>query len=535
MTTKQDSPVALGTAIVAVTVYPDRARVVRNGAATLEPGTTRLEIADLPLSLDRASVRAAARGTARARLLGVDVRSAFFAETPAEQVRVLETQIETRADEILTLDTQIELLQQERAILGELASQTRAYAHGLATGTMTFEGQLAILDGLRSRNKAINKAILDTEVRRREPQRQIEKLRRELKLVRAAQPSERYAAIVEVEVLQAGELTVELTYVVSGAGWVPLYDLRLLEGDGAARLEVGYLAQVTQRTGEAWADVTLALSTARPALAGHLPELKPWYIGPPPPPPLVGMGVPAAFRVAAPAEDDGIAIREAPPVAAQVVATEVVLADVETSGAAVTYRVPATVTIPDDGAPRKVTVARYDLTPHLGYVVTPKLVEAAYRRGRVANDSPYTLLPGQANLFAGDEFIGSTPLRLTAPQGEIELYLGVDDRIKVKRELKGYHVDRQLLGGRRRRHYTYEIVLENLLTSEVQLTVRDQLPVSRHEDVRVHLDAVEPKPTEQTDLNELVWELHLVPAQKQVVRFEFTVEHPQDMVLSGLA
>jgi uncharacterized protein (TIGR02231 family) len=209
-------------------------------------------------------------------------------------------------------------------------------------------------------------------------------------------------------------------------------------------------------------------------------------------------------------------------------------ASVESGGAALTYRLPAAVTIPADGAPHKVTVARYELSPRLDYVATPKLVEAAYRRARVANDSAYTLMPGQANLFADDEFIGSTSLELTAPGGEIELYVGVDDRLKVKRELKRYQVDKMFMGNKRRLHYAYEVTLENLLAFEVPVTLHDQIPVSRHEEIRVRLDAAEPKPTEQTELNELKWELRLAPAQRAVVRFEFTVEHPQDMVLSGL-
>src|SRR5512138_2203778 len=121
------------------------------------------------------------------------------------------------------------------------------------------------------------------------------------------------------------------------------------------------------------------------------------------------------------------------------------LAEVDSSGAAVTYRVPVRSAVPSDGQPHKVSVAIYKLKPRLDYVTAPLLVEAAYRRARVANDSPYTLLPGPANLFAGDEFIGATALELTAPNGEIELYLGVDDRVKVARELKRREVDKTLL------------------------------------------------------------------------------------------
>jgi uncharacterized protein (TIGR02231 family) len=213
---------------------------------------------------------------------------------------------------------------------------------------------------------------------------------------------------------------------------------------------------------------------------------------------------------------------------------EIVVAAVETSGTAVTYQVPGTTTIPADGAPHKVTVARFELTPELDYVTAPKLVEATYRRAKVANESAYTLLSGPANLFDGDEFIGTTELELTAPNGELELYLGTDDRVRVERELKRREVDKKLLGDRRRLRYGYEITLENLLPTETKITLQDQIPVPRHEDIKVKLEFTEPKPTEQTELNLLEWILTLDPGAKQVVRFDFTVEHPREMRVVGL-
>jgi len=334
--------------------------------------------------------------------------------------------------------------------------------------------------------------------------------------------------------LQAGELVVELSYGVTGAGWKPLYDVRLVETDGRAEVELGYLAQVTQGTGEAWEDVALTLSTARPALAGRLPELDPWYIGPLPPPPPHPIArqakeAPALMRASRAfeaADLPGAMLEEAP--------AETVTASVDASGAAVTYLVPGQVSVPADGAPHKVTVARFTLSPKLDYLAAPKLVEATYRRARLSNNSPYTLLPGPANLFSGDEFIGTTALELVAPQGEIELYLGVDDRIKVKRELKRREVDKRLIGGKRRIQYGYEIRPENLLPVPAQVTLRDQVPVSRHEDIKVRLENSDPSPKEQTELNGLEWVFTLSPGEKRAVRFDFGVEHPQGMEVVGL-
>ncbi len=529
----------LQTTVTAVTVYPDRARVTRSGVATLQPGVQRLEMRELPLALDPSSVRAAARGTARVRLLGVDVRREFFVETPAERVRELEKRIEGLQDQIAALDAQAGLLNEERKALLGLSGAAEAFAKGLAYGRTTAADQMALQATLRQRLGEIDAALQGLAVQRRELERQKQKLEAELTQLRGATGRERYVASVEVEVLQAGELTVELIGVVTHAGWTPLYDLRLLEGEQTT-LEVGYLAQVTQRTGEDWSDVALTLSTARPALAQTIPELKPWTIAPPPPPmPMAAAprGVTRAKMAAAPAPamlEMAADFAGAAPEAAPVEEAEEVMATVETSGAAVTYTVPGAVSVPADGAPHKVTVARYALSPELDYVSAPKLVEAAYRRAKVANDSSYTLLPGPANLFAGDEFIGATRLELTAPGGKLELYLGVDDRVKVKRELKRREVDKKLIGDRRRITYGYEIALENFLAGPVTLTLYDQVPVAGHESIKVRLESVDPRPVEQTEMGLLKWELTLAAGQKHTVRFDFSVEHPRDMTVVGL-
>ncbi|MCP4544296.1 MAG: mucoidy inhibitor MuiA family protein [Chloroflexi bacterium] len=531
----------LQTGITAVAVYADRARITRSGIMTLEPGNHRLEVSELPLKLDVASVRASARGTARARLFGVDVRRDFYVETPAERVRELEKQIESLEDERRGLDSQTELFQKEHATLGDLTGQTEIYARGLAYGKIDVEAQMALLDGLRARTEELDAALLGFAICRRDLERRLKKLKNELGQLRGARGRERYTAVVEVEVTQAGDLTIELTYVVSGAGWHPLYDIRLIKAADrpTETLEVGYLAQVTQRTGENWSDVALTLSTARPALAETLPELDPWYVRPVVAPKpqqrarrMAKMAAPApALTIADTGASFGLAESEAEKTDAP---AEIVLATVETSGTAVTYQVPGTTIIPADGAPHKVAVASFELDPELDYVTAPKLVEATYRRAKVANESAYTLLPGPANLFDGDEFIGTTELELTAPNGELELYLGTDDRVRVERELKRREVDKKLLGDRRRLRYGYEIVLENLLPNETQVLLQDQIPVPRHEDIKVKLEFAEPKPAERTELNLLEWTLTLEPGTKQSVRFDFTVEHPREMRLLGL-
>jgi uncharacterized protein (TIGR02231 family) len=520
---------AMKTAVSSVTVFPDRARVARLGTASLQKGIHVLEIEDLPAGLNPESMRASARGTVQARLFGVQMKRSYFSETPAQKVRELENALEAAQDEIHRLDARIDISRKNLAYLEALSGQSATFATALAAGEMKLDEHLALLDGLRKRMESLADEQVSLGVEKRQLESEIQKLKNELNQQRSSRPRQRFTAQVEVELVEPGELRLELVYVGNQAHWKPLYDLRLHEQDGQPELEVTYLAQVVQSTGEDWDRASLTLSTARPALASQLPELDPWYIEPFQPV-VRSRRAPAALMAAAetpdiePQQISDKALYEAEPV----------YAVQEEAGAAVTYHVAGHLTIPSDGEPHKTTIASFNLPARLDYVAAPRLVEAAYRRARVVNSSPHILLAGQLNMFAGDEFLGTTSLELTPPKGEMELYLGSDDRLKVERKLKRRDIDKSLVGGKRRLHYGYEVVLENLLPVEAQVSLHDQFPVSRHEDIKVKLDSTDPRPQEQTELNLLRWDIKLEPGEKRVARYDFSIEHPQAMTVVGL-
>lgn len=524
------------TMIKQVLVYPDRALVQRRGEIALEPGVQLVEVSELPLSLNPDTLRVSARtagdadSRAQARLLGVQVQSEHFSQAPAEQVRNLESQLEAVQGELAALDRLLELVKSKRQQVQGLMGQSEVFAKALASGEMEVEAQMKLFARLQEYASEMDAELGRLEGERREIERRLNQLTNQLEQLRSTRPPERFKAAVEIEVVKGGKFIFDLSYTVAKAGWKPLYDLRLSEVEGKSQLEVGFLAQVMQLSGEDWERVDLALSTARPALAATLPELKPWFIHPrpptPPPMPVRPQARMATAKLSLDMSMEDTAVSE--PV-------QVATAVVDTSGAAITYLAPARVDIPSDGSPHKVAVTHLVLAPKLDYVCAPRLVEAVYRRAKMVNDSQYLLLPGTANLFAGEEFIGATSLELTAPQGEIELYFGVEDRIRVERELIKHEVDKSLVGGKRRVHFGYELRLENLLGEPVKLTVHDQLPLGGHEDIKIRLENADPKPQEQNELNLLDWEINLTPGEKRSIRFGFAVEYPQEMQVIGLS
>lgn len=530
--------IELDTAIVQVTVYPDRARVLRRGRSTLNRGQHRLLISDLPESLDRDSVRAAGRGTAQVRLMGVSVEQKFYQEAPAEQVQILEKKIQELEDQDAAQQDALAVLKAQLGHLEGLASQTETYAKGLAFGRIQVSDQAALMDHLREREGKLRSEMQEVGVTRRELAKTLEKLRRELKLIQSARGRQRYQAAIELEAAEPGDFEAELSYTLKNASWKPLYDLRFWEATAEGekpRLEASYLGQVQQNTGEDWQEVRLTLSTARPAVSGRLPELNPWYVDiytPPPPPrieqakqvtPMMERAFAGAVAEAAPAPAQALQAEAAPAMAA-----------VDSSGLAVTYQIAGRTTIPADGQVHKATIAVYELEPEMDYLAAPKLADLVYRRAQVTNSTQAVFMPGRASVFAGDEFVGPTQLAHIAPQESFELALGVDDRIKIKRELVAREVDKSFVGDRRRLHYGYQIEVENLRPVTEKVVVRDHYPLPRHEQIKVKLNEVRPEPDEADEMHRLEWRLTLPAGGKETIRFDVQVEHPRSVKLIGL-
>jgi uncharacterized protein (TIGR02231 family) len=309
-----------------------------------------------------------------------------------------------------------------------------------------------------------------------------------------------------------------------------LYDIRLAN----AAIDLSYLAQVHQNTGEDWPAVALTLSTARPSLSLVIPELDPWYLRPRPVLPMAPQAAPmrAIASSPMPAGKAMAAMQASPEQVEDLIAES---AAVSEAGASLTYRLPGAAEVPGNGEPRKVTVATLQLRPDITYVTAPKLEPVFYRRAEIKNTSEYSLLPGSAQLFEGDEYLGATRLEFVAPGQTFELALGADERLAVKRELAARDVDKAfILGDRRRIRYAYNIELENLRETPQVVYVRDQIPVTRDEQIKVKLEQADPKPTEQSELNLLEWKLTIDQGAKRTIRYEYSVEHPRAIDVQGL-
>ncbi len=518
-----------------VTVYPDRARVVCRADCNVEQDVKRLLIGGLPLMLDVDSVRVSGRGTAAVRILGVDVAQQNFVDTPSEKVQMIMQELIRLQDEArIVTDRQAGLAERSRYLNG-LRTATTEFAKGLSRGKTTIENQVELLNFLQTQDDELRTAVHEADIEKREFDKEISKLQRDLKQIQSARPRRRYQAEIEVDVQEAGEFQITLSYVVTQAGWKPLYDVRLVND----QLSITYIAQVTQNSGQDWDNVNLTVSTARPSLNQRFPELNPWYVDvqPPPRPRLQSKRVRSAMSfskeeaVAEPDADMPVAMAAPTPVMRE---AEVVVAEVQHEGTAVSFGIPNQTNIPSDGSPHKTTVSQFQFDPKIDYVAVPKHTDAVFRRATVTNNSSSPLLKGPVNLFVGDEFIGKNQMKYTPINDELTLLLGVEERITIERTLERRDVDKRLLRDNRQLRYGYKVLVKNLLAQMVDVEVHDHIPVARHEQIKVKLEEAKPQPTKQSNLQLLEWHLSLNGESEKTITYEFLVEHPRSLQVRGL-
>ncbi|MEV0455349.1 DUF4139 domain-containing protein [Catellatospora methionotrophica] len=505
--------------IVAVTVFPDRARVTRRGTVTLTPGEHRVPYGPLPLGLLRDSVRVSGHGPAT--VAGVNVVTRREPVTSDAAVTALEAELREIEAAIAVLDDADKVATARERFLGRLAMRG---AGTLATGEPTAASSFA--DGLDEQLTALHAGRRTRDRERLDLHRRRDAAERRLMDLRGSTRPDRLVAEVLLEVDGDGEIELELSYVVPGASWSSGYDLRL----AGENLNLTWHGMITQRTGEDWPECALKLSTARPSGALEVPELDPWYVDVLRPMPVVYAA--AAMSMSAPPPPaPGAAMPTMMPKARAAVRDTT--ASVEEGPVAATYTPLKPVAVPADGTTHRTLIARFDLAARLDHITAPVRAEEATLRAIVPNTSGHTLPGGAAALFHEGDFVGSTRLEPWAPQEERELALGVDDRVRVERELVRRAASKATLGSTRRTDAEYRITVANHSPRQVSVTVLDQLPVSRDPQITVKELGARPEPAERSDLGVYTWKLTLAPNTTQEIHFALRVESAKGVDLAG--
>ena len=526
----------IDTEIIAVTVYTDQALVTRQGKIELFGKERELVINNVPVTLDTESVRVGGRGRIVVKVGNVNVERVYATEPLVARVAQITTHIEQLESELSYVQAQLDgLALQARFIEGLREKTEEPFAQSLSRKNLSLSETLDFVNFLGSQYTEYGIATRDSQNRKQEIDKELQALKQQLRQIQTPLPKESFKLTVDIEPAGAGEFELEVTYVVKRAAWAPLYDMRVNSTNKT--LSLNYIAEVTQNTGEDWNNVALTLSTAKPGLGTLPPKLEPWYVGirepriMPSPAMLAPENARMVRRRAYNLEfkDDDDSEQED-----NYIEAEIEKAEVSTEGSVVSFKLNTSTNIPNDGAPHKATIFNNDFPIHFSYIAMPRLVSFAYLQATVKNPTGgATLLPGKANIFRDNVFVGTAQLTNVAPGQEFQVNLGIDESIKIERDLVERQVDKKLIGSNRKITYAYRLILTNLLSQEANLKLSEQIPKSKHEQIKIYLNRCNPQ-IQLGEMGILEWELRMAPQSKQELYYQFIIEYPPNLDIVGL-
>ncbi|TPX32323.1 hypothetical protein SmJEL517_g04506 [Synchytrium microbalum] len=582
--------------VSSVVVFSDRAQVTRifTGKALLV-GQNEVKIKNLPTYIDKDSIRVEGRGNAT--ILDVVFTSKWVTKEPvsdSKEVDKLKSRIKAIDIKVKALANEKKRVDGQRKLFNDYADAVTTNKPVQANATPVTQGAPAMLEGKVVEGLVDFVASLarkwevfdEREAEIAEEVTALEEEKYGINMNLNQMGSQSYSTqenVVEVVVLldaeKDGDVDLTLSYIVTRASWTSLFDIRVFTDSKAMKLT--YKAEIKQSTGEDWTDVSLALSTATPAVGGDPPELSPWYVSiRPKPRPMMEKKSKSMVSARRSSPNMAFGGAPAPPMvmsAAPMMASyaqapggggsmsqDMLLMDEESASdmnqrtafareslTSTTYQIPSKATIPSDNVPHKVTVAIIDYKPTFTWTSVPKIDAKAFLKATVKNDSEYALLAGPANIFLDDSFVCKASLKSVAPQEEFESSLGIDNTIRItykpvskKTETSG------ILQRSNVTRYTQAIEIKNTKQQEITLNLVDQIPISSEEKLVVRIvkpDVTVAKPVASyVDAGNEVgvkyveregkfeYTLKMKPGTKQVVEFCWDVSLAVTEAIDGI-
>jgi uncharacterized protein (TIGR02231 family) len=536
--------------IDAATIFPLGAEVTRVLKVRIPAGEHTVVLKDLPQSAIAPSIRVEAKATGALAIGAVDTQRAFIAEAEtaitAVERRQLEAEIEKLNDEKARHGADIEAAQAQKKLIASIADgATRPVPVGTAAPQQPDWAALGSL--VATQTAAAQRAILEAQLRIRESDKKIGELQKKLAPIAPAQV-ERTEVRIAVTAATPLEADVIVRYQVQQAAWTPFYDARLTTGSktAAPKLQLVRRASIQQRTGEAWDNIALTLSTTRPSQGSQAPDLAPM---------LVDLFDPTVVRQTAPmsapapmAAPEPRALQDrarlnaagargdadAPAKAKEAVAVQ---ATIDGNAFQALYGIPGRHTVPMTNETKRVQIDQSDLdNVPLTVRTVPKRDARAFLYAKLKVPATTAILPGQVSLFRDGTFVGNARLPQLAPTEDHELGFGQDDNVRVKYavvdEKRG---ETGIITTSRTEAKSFKISVKSLHERPIQVRVTDQFPVAQNQDIKVETNTkVAPTGKDPDDKRGLVyWDFELKTDEERTLDFGYRMTWPAAKQISG--
>jgi uncharacterized protein (TIGR02231 family) len=507
-----------------VTVFRAGAQVLRKANIKLTPGQNEIVITDLPAGFDESSIQVSTKD--KATINAVSYRNNFgkdFSANPEYKALTDQKEILLRKkeNENIVLDT----WKEEESLL--LANKK---VNGDDTGLNTTQ-LAALADLYRSRLLEVKTKLLDTRRKVTDIDKDITKLDAQINDWSAKNTKTNTGEVV-VSVLanSASETTMDVMYFDPRASWQTSFDLRLESLQKP--LSLTNKGKIIQYTGEDWKDINLLLTTGNPTLYAQAPVIQTWflrYIEQ-----MYALGNAKQNTYARPLDQtrmtanirgsrddesinfiDGVRTAGSVP---QSIRENITFSE---------YTLPHKMTIPSDSKEHEVTLKENEVDAFYQYLAIPKYDNKVFLMANVKDWEQYNFSSGEVKLYFEGTYVGTTFLNAGEASDTLKISLGPDIAINAKREKLKDFSKTAFLSSKKQIKSGYEITLKNNKPSEIEVVLKDQIPIATDATMEVEAEELSGgKLNKETGIVE--WTIKLKPGEQIKKKIGYSVKIPKD-------
>ena len=514
----------LNSKIVEVTVFRQNAELVNVSNGKIPAGTSEVIIKDISTFINPASLQVAIMSSGKVSLLSATYELDYLNSNK------LSTEQQDWKDKLEELNMKLRWAKEQKQIYYDLEVVLNENKKlGGAKLGLSPTDLLQLLELYKSKQYEFNTAFLKYEKEERDLAIEVGKVQNQLNAANAK--ANKPTGILKLQVSAVGPTTLDFrcAYIVSNAGWEPIYDLR---SEGTSKpVELFYKANIYQNSGYDWGRVKLTVSTGNPIQNNNRPILNPLYVN------YYTVYRTQDYETVSKSGMMNMAYADAP-MQLEEVETDAYKQGYDYNNQATTsqfstqYEVSLPQNIASDGKYHLVGLETYELKSEYAYHSVPKLDCAAFLLAKVSDWGQYNLLPGTANIFFEGAYVGQSAINPNVSSDTLLVSLGRDNGIKIMRnQLKDY-TSSKLIGSNKKETYAYEIEIRNNKSYGVTIEILDQVPVSSNKEIQVEINDLDGA-TYNAEIGKLEWNLQIAANQSKKVKFIYTVKYPKDKTITG--
>ena len=329
----------------------------------------------------------------------------------------------------------------------------------------------------------------------------------------------------------AGNIKLNINYLTDNVSWKPYYEIKAEKI--SAPLDVTFKATVKQNTGLDWKGVKLTLINGNSSRNNYAPTVSPWFIYARSPKEREIQREEASLiktrAVASNAVKD-IALEEGEEVVRYTTAAAFTISANELN---TSYDIDIPYDILSNNEDHLISLYQQKIPADYQYFTAPNYNREAYLLAKIKDFSKYNLVSAPASVIFENMYIGETRISPDQTNNEMNITLGNDPKISIRREEVQDKSGEKFLSSYREKVITYDLVIKNNKKEQISIEVKDRFPLSNNEAVKIEL-LDKSGAAKDDEKGFLTWNIKLSPSETKKLRVSYKVRYPKDYTVSGL-